>query len=291
MVEPVQSRRPDWQPREFLHQIRDITTKSGAAFIVDEVITGFRMHPAGSQGYFGVQADIGTYGKVVGGGMPIGVIAGKRRFMDALDGGFWQFGDDSIPEVGVTYFAGTFVRHPLAIAAAKAVLEYLKQEGPELQRTLNQKADHLAATLNTLFQQHGAPFTVVNFGSMLKLNYASDFQHGELLFYWMRHRGVHIWDHRPCFLTLAHTDEDIAFIINAFKHSLADMRDAGFLPEVAVHPSNNGSANGSSNGKPQIGWSASNPPVAGAKLGRDPQGNPSWFVPDLDRPGKYLQVV
>ena len=62
--------------------------------------------------------------------MPIGVIAGKREYMDALDGGHWQFGDASIPTVGVTYFAGTFVRHPLALAAAKAALEYMKSEGP-----------------------------------------------------------------------------------------------------------------------------------------------------------------
>src|SRR3546814_13497608 len=84
--------------------------------VCDEVVTGFRAHPAGAQGLFGIQADLGTYGKVVGGGYPISVIAGKREYMDALDGGHWQFGDDSVPTVGVTYFAGTFVRHPLALA-------------------------------------------------------------------------------------------------------------------------------------------------------------------------------
>ena len=66
-----------------------------------------------------------TYGKILGGGLPIGAIAGKRAFMDALDGGMWQYGDASVPEVGVTYFAGTFVRHPLALAAAKAALEFV----------------------------------------------------------------------------------------------------------------------------------------------------------------------
>ena len=54
-----------------------------------------------------------------GGGLPVGVIAGKREFMDALDGGAWHFGDDSYPEVGVTFFAGTFIRHPLTLAAMK----------------------------------------------------------------------------------------------------------------------------------------------------------------------------
>jgi glutamate-1-semialdehyde aminotransferase len=298
MVEPVQSRRPDLQPREFLHQVQAIANRSGAAFIMDEVITGFRIHPGGAQAHFGLEADLGTYGKIVGGGLPIGVIAGKRKFMDALDGGFWQFGDDSFPEVGVTYFAGTFVRHPLSMAAAKVVLQRLKQEGPDLQRSLNQKADYLAATLNTLFQQHQAPFTIANFGSLFKLNYASDFPHGELLYYWLRHHGLHIWDHRPCFLTLAHTNEDIAFIINAFKQSWMDMRAAGFLPELVETSStnngihyHNGHGNGHGNGKAATCWSANKPPMPGARLGRDLQGNPAWFVPDPDRPGKFLQVI
>jgi glutamate-1-semialdehyde aminotransferase len=112
LVETVQSRRPDFQPIEFLKSLREITTKSGSLLIFDEVVTGFRSHPGGIQALFGIKADLASYGKVVGGGFPIGVIAGKREFMDALDGGHWEFGDDSIPTVGVTYFAGTFVRPP-----------------------------------------------------------------------------------------------------------------------------------------------------------------------------------
>ena len=70
----------------------------------------FRRHPNGAQALFGITADIGTYGKVIGGGLPIGAMIGKSKWMDALDGGDWQFGDDSVPPSGVTYFAGTFVR-------------------------------------------------------------------------------------------------------------------------------------------------------------------------------------
>src|SRR3546814_7830505 len=99
LVEPVQSRRPDFRPIEFLKELREITREAGALLVFDEVVTGFRAHPAGAQGLFGIQADLGTYGKVVGGGYPIGVIAGKREYMDALDGGHWQFGDDSVPTV------------------------------------------------------------------------------------------------------------------------------------------------------------------------------------------------
>ncbi|MEG4939660.1 aminotransferase class III-fold pyridoxal phosphate-dependent enzyme [Microcoleus sp. F4-D5] len=292
MVEPVQSRRPDLQPREFLHEVRRITEQAGCAFIMDEVITGFRVAPGGAQEYFGVQADIGTYGKVVGGGMPIGVIAGKSAWMDALDGGFWQFGDDSFPEVGVTYFAGTFVRHPLTLAAAKASLEYLKRGGPSLQRELNAKTDKFVAELNAMFDREQAPFTVKNFGSLFKITYPQDFTHGELLFYSLREKGIHIWDHRPCFLTLAHSDADIAFAKEAFKNSIAELQSAGFLaaPSGGTVRAIDCHKNGNTNGSKSSTVFASNSPVPGAKLGRDPNGNPAWYIADPERPGKHLQV-
>lgn len=284
MVEPVQSRRPELQPKEFLHQIREITEQSGAALIMDEVITGFRIHPGGAQAHFGVQADIATYGKVVGGGLPIGVIAGKPKFMDALDGGFWQYGDASFPEVGVTYFAGTFVRHPLALAAAKAVLEHMKSSGSDLQRSLNEKTNKFVAELNAYFAQVQAPFKAKNFGSLFKVTYPQDLQYGELLFYWLRFLGVHIWDHFPCFLTTAHSDADIAFVTEAFKQSVAKMQEAGFLPQPS--PQTNSTNNNSTSSTALI-----NAPHPDAKLGRDPDGKPAWFIPDSDRPGKYLQVA
>ena len=292
MVEPVQSRRPDLQPREFLHEVRRITEQAGCAFIMDEVITGFRVAPGGAQEYFGVKADIGTYGKVVGGGMPIGVIAGKSAWMDALDGGFWQFGDDSFPEVGVTYFAGTFVRHPLTLAAAKASLEYLKRGGPSLQRELNAKTDKFVAELNAMFDREQAPFTVKNFGSLFKITYPQDFTHGELLFYSLREKGIHIWDHRPCFLTLAHSDADIAFAKEAFKNSIAELQSAGFLaaPSGATVKVLEFNKNGNTNGSKSSTAFANNSPVPGAKLGRDPNGNPAWYIADPERPGKHLQV-
>ena len=111
-----------------------VTKETGSALIFDEVVTGFRVHPGGAQAYFGVRADLATYGKVIGGGISIGAVTGDAKYMDALDGGQWNYGDTSFPEVGVTFFAGTFVRHPLALAAAKAVLLHLKEQGPELQK-------------------------------------------------------------------------------------------------------------------------------------------------------------
>src|SRR5262249_49084111 len=75
LVEPVQSRRLDLQPGEFLRELRRVTQETGSALIIDEIVTGFRVHPGGAQGYFGVRADLATYGKVMGGGVPIGVVS------------------------------------------------------------------------------------------------------------------------------------------------------------------------------------------------------------------------
>ena len=172
----------------------------------DEVVTGFRIHPAGAQGVFGVKADIATYGKVLGGGLPIGVVAGRSQFLDALDGGMWSFGDASMPEVGVTFFAGTFVRHPLALAAARAVLLRLREIGPELQRKLNLRTTEFVARLNGLAQEAGAPVRVKHFASWFMFEFLQEPQFTSLFFAFMRNKGVHIWESRPGFLTLAHSD-------------------------------------------------------------------------------------
>ncbi|MEH2435499.1 MAG: aminotransferase class III-fold pyridoxal phosphate-dependent enzyme [Nostoc sp.] len=282
MVESVQSRRPEYQPKKFLQQLRDFTEEAGIALIFDEIVTGFRIHPGGAQAHFGIKADIATYGKIVGGGLPIGVIAGKSQYMDALDGGFWQFGDDSVPEVGVTYFAGTFVRHPLALAAAKAVLQHLKQSGPSLQQNLNARTDKFVAELMGYFQQVQAPFTAYNFGSLFMVKSLAEFPYGDLLFYLLRDKGVHTWDHRPCFLTTAHSEADLAFVMAAFKESITEMQSAGFLSAPPIEVTNREVTNNSLRNRP---------PQPDAKLGRDPQGNPAWYIPDTKRPGKYLQVA
>jgi glutamate-1-semialdehyde aminotransferase len=276
LVETVQSRRPDFQPIEFLKSLREVTTKSGSLLIFDEVVTGFRSHPGGIQALFGIKADLASYGKVVGGGFPIGVIAGKREFMDALDGGHWQYGDDSIPTVGVTYFAGTFVRHPLALVAAKAVLEHVKKHGPALQQTLNQKVTDMVAELNSYCREVGAPITLKSFASVWKVFFDEDHPLQDLLFAMMRNRGIHILDNFPCFFTTAHTAEDFARIKSAFKESVAELIASDFIPGRVVAP-------------PKL-FDANRPPVPGARLGRDANGNPGWFVANPEAPGKFMKV-
>ncbi len=234
MVEPVQSRQPGLQPKAFMQELRSVTERNGIALIFDEVVTGFRCHPGGAQAYFGIKADLATYGKVIGGGLPIGVLAGRRKFMDALDGGAWNYGDDSFPEVGMTFFAGTFVRHPLAIAAADAVLKYLRQHGPNLQQGLTDRVDRACRTLNEHFEKIQVPLRFPHFSAVAMIDYPSDLKHGSLLWYYLREKGLHVWEGRPCVFTLAHTDEDFDKIIRAFKDSVADMQSAGFFPESPI---------------------------------------------------------
>jgi acyl transferase domain-containing protein/glutamate-1-semialdehyde aminotransferase len=267
LVEPVQSRHPDVQPRDFLLELRKITEASGTALIFDEVVTGFRTHPGGAQALFGVRADIATYGKVIGGGLPIGVVAGGSKYLDALDGGTWRYGDQSAPEVGVTFFAGTFVRHPVALAAARAVLLRLQKESPELQRRLNLRATRFVDALNAHAEKVRAPVRITHFASWLCVNLPHDLPLANLFFAHMRAKGIHILEGRPVFLTLAHTEADLEHVADAFRETLAEMQAADFLP----------------GGEEQ-------PPVPGARKGRDASGRSAWFVPDPVRAGKYLQV-
>jgi glutamate-1-semialdehyde aminotransferase len=280
LVEPVQSRRPELQPRNFLHLLRRQTERAGVALIVDEMITGFRIDQGGAQAHFGIRADLATYGKIVGGGMPIGVLAGSAKFMDAIDGGYWQYGDDSAPEVDITYFAGTFVRHPLAMASARAVLEYLNAAGPLLQYDLNRKSDQFAARLNAFLNECGAPLRVVNFGSLLKLDFQGSVPFANLLYYVLRKKGVHIGEQRPFFFTTAHSDADLEQLSLAFEDSVQELQRVGFLqaPEGVGAPSHSSGA------------ALNLSPVPGARLGRDPRGEPGWYLPDSERPGKYVKV-
>jgi len=229
LVEPVQSRRPDLQPRAFLEKVRELTTVSGSALIFDEMIIGFRIHPGGGQAWFGIRADIVTYGKVIGGGLPIGVVAGKAQYLDAVDGGMWSYGDTSFPERENTFIAGTFNHHPLAMAGANAVLSHLKEAGPSLQATLNRRTGELAERLNGYFADEGLPIVMDHFGSLFHIRVKGD---QELLYYHLLCRGVYIWEGRNCFLSTAHTDGDIEYLVNAIQESVAEMRAGGLFPAL-----------------------------------------------------------
>lgn len=281
LVEPVQSRRPELQPREFLHSLRRITEKSETLLIFDEVVTGFRSHPAGAQGHFNVSADLATYGKVAGANMPMGIVAGRRDVMDTFDGGMWQYGDDSMPEAGVTFFAGTFVRHPLAIAAAHAMLLFLKEQGPQLQEGLNQRTADFAERVNAIFKEHNAPVELTHFASVMYLRDLDESELGGLLWYFLRLEGVYLQQGFPSYLTLAHGEAEVDLMVEAFRRGVAKMVECGFYPQPLPRLRSLTAPN------PEIPEA---PPVEGARLGKDPSGQPAWYIPDPDRPNHYLRV-
>lgn len=168
--------------------------------------------------------------------MPIGVIAGKAKYMDCFDGGMWEYGDDSFPEAGVTFFAGTFVRHPLAISAAHAVLNYLQKAGPELQESLNRKTSHLVEQINNYFEKFAVPIQMTHFGSNFHFSHSESLKLYSLFFHYLRLHGLHIWEGRPYFITTAHTDEDISRIIDIFKKSTDSMIASDFFPRHLSFP-------------------------------------------------------
>ena len=283
LVEPVQSRRPEFQPVEFLKKVREITKASETVLIFDEVITGFRMHPGGAQALFDIKADIATYGKVIGGGISIGAIVGSKNCMDALDGGFWQYGDDSYPEAGVTYFAGTFVRHPLALAAAKASLIHMREMGGALQNNLNLMTENFASDLNTEFVKRGLPMEIKYFGSLWRLKFSDDIPYSELLFVLLREKNIHIWDGFPCFITTAFKDEDISKLKLAFISSIDELIAAHILKSESGHII-------STNNRTSTTEALNKPPLPGARLGMDESGNPAWFIEDGKSEGAFKKI-
>ncbi|OUL06445.1 non-ribosomal peptide synthetase [Bacillus spizizenii] len=239
LVEPVQSRRPDLQPESFLKELRAITQQSGTALIMDEIITGFRIGLGGAQEWFDIQADLVTYGKIIGGGQPLGIVAGKSEFMNTIDGGTWQYGDDSYPtdEAKRTFVAGTFNTHPLTMRMSLAVLRHLQAEGETLYERLNQKTAYLVDQLNSYFEQSQVPIRMVQFGSLFRFVSSVD---NDLFFYHLNYKGVYVWEGRNCFLSTAHTSDDIAYIIQAVQETVKDLRRGGFIPEGPNSPDDGG---------------------------------------------------
>ncbi|MEU1423679.1 MupA/Atu3671 family FMN-dependent luciferase-like monooxygenase [Kitasatospora sp. NPDC005751] len=229
LVEPVQSRHPSRQPAEFVRGLRELTARRGIVLLFDEMLTGFRPHLRGARGFWGVEPDLSTYGKVLGGGFPIGAIAGRAAVMDGIDGGFWQYGDASHPPNDTTFFGGTYIQHPLSMAACRAVLRHFKEQGPGLQERLNARTGELATTLNGFFEEEEFPLRLAHFGSLFRFEPRADM---ELLFHHLLVKGVYVWEWRNFFLSTAHSDGDVEFVADAVRSSLRDMRRGGFFPST-----------------------------------------------------------
>lgn len=208
IVEPVAANMGVVLPEEgFLPFLREITKREGALLIFDEVITGFRLAPGGAQSYFGVTPDLTTLGKIVGGGMPIGVYGGRKEIMD------------QVSPVGPVYQAGTLSGNPIATAAGLETLRIL-QEDPGIYRRLEKKAERIAQTA----RREGEGLVSVNqIGSLLSIffvpngvkNYEdavnSDKEDYAEYFHYMLEHGIYLAPSQfeAMFVSDAHRDEDI----------------------------------------------------------------------------------
>src|SRR5262249_16620682 len=175
-------------------------------------------------------ADLACYGKIIGGGMPIGAIAGRAEVMSGVDGGLWSFGDSSLPGASTTLYTGTFCKHPLAMAAARAVLNRIKDQGPELYVQLNQRTTRLVQALNAYCEERRVPIRVVQFGSLFRLSGPLLLQAPDvldLLFYHLIEKGIYVWEGRNWFMSTVHTIADLEAVVRAFKQSTAEMFEGG----------------------------------------------------------------
>lgn len=141
--------------REFIKALREETEKHQSLLIFDEVITGFRLGLKGAQGYYGVEADIVTLGKIIGGGLPIGAVAGSKEIMENLT-----------PK-GKTFNAGTFNAHPLAMAAGLATIEAIEEGG--VYETANRAAERIAKALEDYASRAGLDNYVAHVASMAQI--------------------------------------------------------------------------------------------------------------------------
>ncbi|NHB86256.1 aminotransferase class III-fold pyridoxal phosphate-dependent enzyme [Photorhabdus tasmaniensis] len=230
LVEPVPTRDPGLCNPDYLRRLRQMTKDLGILLILDEIVTGFRSHPAGIQGLFGVEADIVTYGKTIGGGMPLGVITGRGNMLDSIDGGNWNFNDDSFPAAEPTFFGGTYFQHPLSMAAAKATLLEIKRRGESFTKALTQCTESFVLRLNRLFLSRRVPIEARSFSSFFRLIHRDNM---DLLYYNLLMRGVYIWEWRCWFISDAHDDTHLEKVYLAFVDSLDELEQNNLLPRYS----------------------------------------------------------
>lgn len=248
LCEPVQSRFPNVQPKEFVKELRKLTIEKDVILIFDEMITGLRACCRGAEGFYNVKPDIGVYGKIPGGGMPTGVIAGAAKYMDYVDGGTWNFDDDSMPKLKRTFMAGTHTQNPYKITACLAILKEMKSRCKAeccdydtcFLSELNHRTEYLATEMNQFFKQQRLPMVVDYFSSLFRFKVDDD-EFGvnrELFVVLLKLAGVETSTSGNCFLTTEHSDEHVEQIIKAMKESALKLVEAGFFyePEVAEAP-------------------------------------------------------
>ena len=222
IVEPVAANMGVVGPAPgFLQGLRELCDQHGALRTFDEVITGFRLAPGGAQEYFGVKADLVTYGKIIGGGMPVGAYGGSRALME------------HVAPCGPVYQAGTLSGNPVAMAAGLAQLRYL-HDHPQVYTHINDMGASLAQDMGKLCETSPVPVAINQVGSLLSPFFTptevstfvdakgSDVGMYAHYFSEMLQRGIYLApaQFEAMFLSDAHSGEDLTATLEAFQQTL-----------------------------------------------------------------------
>ncbi|MEP6389061.1 MAG: glutamate-1-semialdehyde 2,1-aminomutase [Halioglobus sp.] len=225
IVEPVAGNMNCIPPQPgFLETLREVCTQSGALLILDEVMTGFRFGLQGAQGYYGIDADITTLGKILGGGMPVGAFGGKRDIME------------QIAPTGPVYQAGTLSGNPIAMTAGLAAIDIIS--APGFYEPLFERTAQLCAGMELAAAKAGVPFTTNHAGTMFGgffteadtvSNYAQvmacNNEAFNQFFHHMLDSGVYLApaSYEAGFMSAAHTDADIEETVVASAAAFASL--------------------------------------------------------------------
>jgi len=223
IVEPVMGNVGLILPKnDYLQRLRRITADNGAVLIFDEIITGFRLALGGAQEYFGVKPDMATLGKVLGGGFPLAAFGGKKEIMQ------------NISPVGKVYQAGTFSGNPVSATAGMTIINYLSRNRAQIYPKLEKNTLELKKALIDQAAAYKLPAQVYSIASLYQIfftdqgvtDYAcakySNTAMFNVYFHELLKQGVFIppSQYESCFVSAAHTEEDLKFTINAFDKAL-----------------------------------------------------------------------
>ena len=210
----------------WLQQLREVCTERGIVLIFDEVFVGFRLAPGGAQAYFGVRADMVTYGKTLGGGFPVGVVCGRKDLMK-------RYRDDRPADI--CFARGTFNSHPYVMGAMQVFLERLQTPQIEalyvnLEATWNRRASLMSQRLSEL----GLPVQVANLSSIWTVRYTRPSRYNWMLQYYLREAGLALsWVGTGRFIfSLNYTDADFDAVLQRFVAACQAMQADGWWWEV-----------------------------------------------------------
>jgi glutamate-1-semialdehyde 2,1-aminomutase len=206
----------------WLQRLRAVCAEQGIVLIFDEVFVGFRLAPGGAQDYFGVAADLVTYGKTAAGGLPIGVLCGRKELMK-------RFRDDRPADI--CFARGTFNSHPYVMAAMNEFLRHLDTpQARELYRDLEAVWNHRASRLNARLAEEGLPVRVANMSSIWTVCYTQPSRYNWMLQYYLRAEGLALsWiGTGRLIFSLNYTDADFAAVADRFVAAAKAMNEDGW---------------------------------------------------------------